>query len=185
MATPQGDVVDLTDDQHIDVLAQGSAWQLGDDRVITYSLYQNNVNLDVGGPFDAGVGNQTWGNSAGWVAAIQAALAVWETYANVHFVQVGVADGAFATQSTADINFSLATGEGAPYGVAGIGLFPDPAFADVFLSDPEDGLGLSRAQYPNPEGDIFFDPTHSVFNSLEPGTVGFASLLHEIGHALG
>jgi hypothetical protein len=41
MAIPQGDVVALTGDARIDGLVQGSAWELGADRVLTYSLDQN------------------------------------------------------------------------------------------------------------------------------------------------
>ena len=100
MATPLGDVIELTDDQHIDVLAQGSAWDFDDGpHNLTYSLYVNNVNLDVVAG-NGVVGAQTWANSPGWAAAVQAALAVWETFANIHFTQPGDTDGGKNRQFT-------------------------------------------------------------------------------------
>src|SRR5262249_27557917 len=69
----------------------------------------------------------------------------------------------------------------------GIGIFPDPQYANTLLNS----LGYTRNSgqfpYPHPEGDIaLFTATPGYFdNNLDPGSGGFNVVLHEIGHALG
>jgi serralysin len=116
------------------------------------------------------------------VSAISAAFAAWEAVADLHFVKVGDTNGQEQHQSTADLAIALSPEGGA---IAGLGIFPDPAFADELLAS----LGYSRNSgefpVPRPEGDIVFDPSVSLFSSLAAGSSGFEVLLHEIGHALG
>ncbi len=71
-----------------------------------------------------------------------------------------------------------------PFGnfdASAVGFFPDPEIADQFLADN----GLTRAEYPNPEGDILFNVDELAFAFVKPGQLGYLIALHEIGHTLG
>src|SRR5206468_3831916 len=63
----------------------------------------------------------------------------------------------------------------------GLGIFPDAAFGDEVL----DAFGVVRADWPRPEGDVFYDNSFSGYSFLGEGGVGFEVMLHELGHALG
>jgi len=67
----------------------------------------------------------------------------------------------------------------------GLGVFPDPAFADELLLEAGYSRSGGRFPYPLPEGDITFDSENTVFSNLSSGSEGFYVMLHEIGHALG
>jgi serralysin len=159
MAYAQGDVVALTGDPRIDGLTQGSEWGFTGSRLITYSFY----NTEYGSWTSAETG------------ALKSALQTWSNVADIHFAQVS-ASGTFAT-STANMAL-IPYGD---FGASAVGLFPDPAFADQFLADN----GLTRSEYPNPEGDIFFNVYDYAFNYLKPGQLGYLIAVHEIGHTLG
>lgn len=168
MATPVDNAVSLTGDRYADGLIQGGAWQTGSARQITYSFSIND----------------TPGNQPAWSAAQREAvvnvLAAWSAVANVSFVEYD--SGTLFTQSKADVAVTL-TGNDLQTGVGAIafGLFPSPAFVDAIV--PE--VGYTRAEYPRPEGDVFFDNAYAGFQYLSEGGYGFSTILHEIGHALG
>jgi len=159
MAYAQGDVVALTGDPRIDGLTQGSEWEFTGSRLITYSFY----NTEYG----------SWTSAA--TGAFKSALQTWSNVADIHFAQIS-ATGTFAT-STANMAL-IPYGD---FGASAAGLFPDPAFSDQFLADN----GLTRSEYPNPEGDIFFNVYDDAFNYLKPGQLGYLIAVHEIGHTLG
>lgn len=167
MATPQGDVIPLTDDPFINGLVQGSAWQLAPDRTLTYSFHM-----------DPPVPYETWLWTSASMGAMRSALATWSAVANLQFVQVS--DPPALYQSNADLAFSLYRDPWNPWLVA-FGFFPDPDFVDQVLTE----AGLSRADYPKPEGDVFINYSSGVMSYLQRGALGYWVLIHELGHALG
>src|SRR3990167_994677 len=154
------------DDRFINGLLQGGKWQLNSSHVVTYSFSHTTYE------------RQFWTSSQ--QAAVSKALSVWSAVADIKFQNIPSGN---INQSKADISFGLAgrlLHQEAP-GAAAIGLFPDHNIGSDFLSE----LGISRVQYPNPEGDIFFDDTYIGFSYLQSGGFGFSVAVHEIGHALG
>lgn len=160
MATPLGNSVPLTGNNLLDALTQGSKWSSGN---LTYSLW------DVPGV-------DTWTPYAKSLFAT--GLSTFEAYANLHFSYV---------ETNGQPNYStdleaLLTGNALGYSTLGQAVFPDPAFGDVILS----GLGMTRNDWPNIEGAIFYDSFKSPFAFFaDPGGTGFSVGIHEIGHALG
>lgn len=154
-------------DEFIAGLVQGGKWLFSGPQQLTYSF---NLNDDgAGGPGPGGA----W--TTPLTLAVQQALAAWSNVANISFQQI--TSGTYYYQSTADLAFTLTGNElQEQIGALGLGVFPSPDFADL-LFDSND--------YPNAEGDVFFDNSHSVFQLLGEGGTGLAIILHEIGHALG
>ena len=170
MATPVKDSVPLTGNPLIDGLVEGGSWQFSGPRNLTYSLHE----LDDGKVTPA------------FTAAIQNSFAAWAAVANVTFTQIS--SGQHAYQSTADLAITLTGDELVnEFGALGIGVFPDSDTGDGWLSDV-DGLynmSLYRGNYAKPEGDMYFDDMQQEFDFLHAGSLGFAVILHEIGHAIG
>jgi Ca2+-binding RTX toxin-like protein len=171
MATPVSNSVPLTGNPFVDGLVQGGSWQFGGaPHVLTYSFSVNDT--PNGGPWTPGL-----------TTAFTQALAAWSDVANITFVEQG--SGGVFTQSTANIAATLTGRElwDNLQGSVSIGVFPDPAFASVI----ESAVGYTRAIYPNPEGDVFFDnfSPSGVFGNMALGGQGFEFFLHELGHALG
>jgi len=159
-------------DEFINGLVQGSSWTFGDGpRELTYSL---DLNFD--GPTEA------W--SQAWISAMNDAFAAWAAVANVTLTLAGMPNSEVQYRSTADISVSLAPGTGQGV-LLGLGVFPDPAFADELLLEAGYSRSGGRFPYPLPEGDITFDSENALFSNLSPGHEGFYVMLHEIGHALG
>ena len=183
MATPVGNSVPLLTsannnngtltDEFISGLAQGGSWTFdGGPRVITYSFDLN---------FDGTT--QTW--TTEWMNAVASAFGAWQSVANIQFVQAGTPNAQAQNLSAADIAIALAPGEGEGV-IAGLGIFPDPVYADQLLNLSGYDRFSGPFPVPRPEGDITFDNLHPIFaNGLAPGSGGFYILLHEIGHALG
>ena len=171
MATPVKDSVPETGNPLIDGLVEGGSWQFSGPRNLTYSLHEL-----------PNEGNVT----PAFTAAIQNSFAAWAAVANVTFTQIS--SGTHAYQSTADLAITLTGDELVnEYGALGIGIFPDSDTGDGWLSDM-DGLynmSLNRGNYAKPEGDIYFDDMQQEFDFLHAGSLGFAVILHEIGHAIG
>lgn len=169
MATAQDNAVALTGNSLIDGLLQGSAWNFGlGARTLSYSLSLNDN--PSGGAWTAGL-----------QSAIATAFQAWSNVANISFAVYG--SGGVYTSSPADIAVILTGNEiqsGFPGAIA-LGVFPSPTFANTLLST----IGQSRADYPNPEGDIALDNYHYAYSYLAPGGIGLLTMLHEIGHALG
>ncbi len=167
MATPVSNSVSLTGNPSIDGLSQGSSWQFSGSRVLTYSFSIND--------------NPSGGN---WTAsssnAVAQAFTAWSNVANITFQQAG--SGTVFTQSTADLAVTP-SGDDIQSTLGGIGVAfsPDPDAITALLSL----LDVTRADYPNPEGDIFFDNYAVDYSYLQPGGRGLFAMVHEIGHALG
>jgi len=181
MATPTDNAVALSGNPWIDGLVQGSKWSFAPgSNVITYSFSLNDTVASDGVTPVGGY----------WLdemrIAFQDAFTLWSNVANVRFVESG-SGGVFAS-STADIAI---TPTGNELGAAAVGFFPSPSFANSALASS----GYTRATYPNPEGDIFFDnfnllyrygaPFTDEYLIAIPGTAAFTIVLHEIAHALG
>ena len=169
MATPSGNSVPLTGDPFVDGLTDGSSWQLGGARLITFSLSLNDG--PSGGAWTFNLAN-----------AARAAFSVWSNVANVSFQEVG--SGTVFTSSSADIAATL-TGSDLHRIIGstiGVGIYPDPAAGNGFYA----ALPIyTRASYPRPEGDVFFDNYSAEYQYLQAGGYGFMAMVHEIGHALG
>ncbi|MDP2133331.1 MAG: M10 family metallopeptidase C-terminal domain-containing protein [Sulfuritalea sp.] len=167
MATPTDNSVPLTGNPLLDGLTWGAAWRFdGGPQVLAYSLSLND------NP-----------NGGSWTPALsdaaRRALTEWSNVANLGFVEIG--GGEVYDQSPADLAFILTGNEMQTRmpGLVGLGLPPSPSLADSILG------GASRADYPQPEGDIALDNYYGGFSHLDSGGVGLTIILHEIGHALG
>ncbi|MBI4986109.1 MAG: M10 family metallopeptidase C-terminal domain-containing protein, partial [Rhodocyclales bacterium] len=171
VATPTDNAVALSGNPAIDGLVQGSAWRFGDiPHIITYSLSLNdNPN---GGAWGAGLRD-----------AVRGALTRWSDIADIVFVEYD--SGTVYSQSHADIAIMLTGNEmrdpASGKEIVGFGIFPSPAFADALIA----AAGETRATVGSPEGDIAFDNYHWIYSYLDAGGIGFWSILHEIGHAIG
>jgi Ca2+-binding RTX toxin-like protein len=171
MATPVKDSVPLTGNPLIDGLVEGGSWQFSGPRNLTYSLHEL-----------PGEGNLT----PAFAAAIQNSFAAWAAVANISFTQIS--SGTNAYESIADLAITLTGDELVKeYGALGIGIFPDSDTGDGWLTDVDAlyNMSLNRANYAKPEGDIYFDDMRQEFDYLHAGSLGFAVILHEIGHAIG
>ena len=167
MATPVSNSIPLTGNPQIDGLVQGSSWQFGvGQHQLTYSFSLNDSVS--GGPWTSTFTN-----------AFAQALTAWSNVANISFVEAG--SGTVFTQSSADIAATLTGNDLQSIGAVSLGIFPDPPFADQLLPVS----GYTRATYPSPEGDVFYDNYQYPYSNMAPGGQGFYFFLHELGHALG
>src|SRR5215510_6525829 len=96
-------------------------------------------------------------------AAAKQALGLWAEVANIHFTQVTE-----TSTNVGDIRFGNS------------GAVTNSTSAAWAYTPFDDGL----AQYPE-NGDVWFDVKYSPNLQLVPGQFGFATMLHEIGHAIG
>ena len=180
MATPSANSVNapapssngtLTD-EFIYGLVEGSAWTFGGGpRLLTYAFSLGDGLIVETGPY-------------AWSQALREgfaqASATWASVANISLVESG--SGTVLTASGADIAVTLTGSElVTDTGAAALGIFPSPPFADQLLA----GGGMTRLQYPKPEGDIFFDHFLPAFSFLSAGGLGLEIMIHELGHALG
>ena len=168
MATPVANSVALTGNPYVDVVTHGSSWTFGGGpNLLTYSF---NTNPTQGGPW-----------TQNWIDAVNRAIADWGNVANIQFQNINSGTSYFT--SGADLAFTLIGHsldiQGAD--IKGLGIFPDPPFATSIIPI----ANHTRASYPRPEGDVFFDNFDFEFSSLARGSTGYQIILHEIGHALG
>ncbi|MFO1206189.1 MAG: M10 family metallopeptidase C-terminal domain-containing protein [Burkholderiales bacterium] len=164
MATPVGNAIPASADPFLAGLIQGGRWFFSGAPVLTYSEHSD--------PPSASYWTADLSNS------YAQAFTAWANVTNVSFQKsVGPAD---LTQSGADVTVALFTDAANP-SLVSFSFFPDPAFADRVLS----ASGLTRAVYPRPEGDMFFNLASGFLSYTQPGGVGRWAALHEIGHVLG
>ena len=98
------------------------------------------------------------------IAAAETALQLWSDVANLRLERRGggpSGDGAFSNDASILFN----------------GLTRSPNYAYAFL--PGDRGPGSRA------GDVYLNVAYPSLNDMRPGTYGFLTMVHEIGHALG
>ncbi len=175
MATPLADSIALTGNPLIDGLTQGSSWTFSGPRTLTYSL---NINFDIGpgGTFVPGPGGD-W--TTPFSDAFARALSTWSNVAHIAFQQIS--SGSYTFESNADIAATLTGDDFSSVGAAALGIPPDSDVADLLLQ----AIGITRTQYPRPEGDTFFDNYYSGYQYLYDGGFGFDAMVHELGHVLG
>lgn len=148
-------------------LIQGGAWDFqGGPQVLTYAFYT-----------DTAYTSTNWTN--GLKASMAGALSAWSAVANVTFLEIKP-DGNDYLFSNADMAITFSGYAG---GVVAAGMFPNQDFIDDYVySSPADA-----ALYPHPEGDITVFEQHFALKEggFSPGSFGFATFIHEIGHTLG
>jgi serralysin len=163
MANPTTtDVATFSGDPLIDAMTTGYKWNLGADRTIDWS-------------FSNGFAGEFWTDPNAVQSHLTDIFTVVSYYANVKFNYVGY----FTTPSVAaaagsEINVSL---DGANRffsnsNVWAIGMFPSTG---------------NNFAYPGAPGDAYLN-INSQANTLasyDPGSVGWALILHELGHTLG
>ena len=167
MATASIDMFPRTGTAEIDGLLSGAYWNLGAGRTITWAL----------------------GDSAHYywmpisVPVMQAAFDAWERVIDVNFVYKGIYP--MYERAPADIVATVNDNRIFQYvggtSTAGLGLWPNSASADGFVSQ----FGATPNSYPNPEGDIAFNLSNTLFDWVNLGSAAFHVALHEIGHAIG
>lgn len=148
-----------TGDPLIDGLLSGYKWVLGDDRTIDWSI-------------SGGFEGAQWPNIAEMQAAMQTAVNIVSQYTNLKFNFVGVFNNPdAAAQAGSEINLWLDTTH--------------------FVFD-EDDESRAAAFYPKASLDALageivfnFNPGGADYTTFAPGSQGFETLLHELGHALG
>lgn len=164
MATPQITTIaqPLTGDLFVDLATTGFRWLLNADRTIDWSI-------------SGGFGTEFWIDPNQTRNIVQTALDNVSYYANVRFNYVG----SFSTPTAAaaggsEINFS---GDGANRFFTA-----DNQWARGFFPS-----GQSEGVYAGAAGDVYLNLRSDANDlpSFEPGTTGYALLLHELGHALG
>jgi hypothetical protein len=162
-ATPNNDSVLNSGDIRIDGLVQGGRWDFSGARTLSYSFHASSAG-DITPDF---------------VTMASRAFAAWSAVANINFSRVFPPVQEFAHPNAGDIAISLINSVGSYYA---LGVFPDRDAGTAYLRG-----NWSRAQYPRPEGDIDVLIGHSIFQGqgLDFGGLGFSTMLHEIGHALG
>ena len=167
MATPTPSTVvePLTGDPVIDAATTGYRWTLNADRTIDWSISN-------------GFAGEFWNSPATVQQYVAAALDLFSYYADVRFNYVGsFATPALASAGGSELNVSL-SGEARFFPsnlIWAIGVFPSSTFAA--------GLGL----YASAPGDVFLNINSQAnfLTSYDPGSAGWALLIHELGHALG
>jgi len=153
----------LTNDPFIDATTTGYRWTLDTSKTIDFSL-------------SGGFAGEFWFNPDTVSNYLQEALNQFAYYIDVEFNYLGhFSDPSEANAAGSEINLTL-DGEldftSSIYTWA-IGFFPNPAYESTI--------------YPGAAGDMYLN-IHSDANflpSYEPGSAGWALLLHELGHTFG
>ncbi len=155
--------IDPTDDPIIDVLVDGYVWDLSETTTITWAL-ADGLNPD-----------HVWEDRAGAIQTFATALASIEQFINVEFDYLGdFSRPDTAGQAGADIVYTLDNTE-----------VDDGTLAYAYYPGPEPFTRFE--QYETEGGDVFMNFSADLIasSSFEPGSDGFYTVIHEIGHALG
>lgn len=155
--TPSGD-------SRIDALLEGIKWgsgAAGSGTTLTYSFPTTGASWAYGTPTEQNAG--WWGLNTTQQVAFRAALSVWSDVAGINFVES--VDGA----SYGDIRVAYSNAVGGN--------------TAAYAYTPGNGSYSGNFLTPNAQaGDVWINPSQT---SLGVGTQGFATLVHELGHALG
>ena len=152
---------DPTGDEIIDVLVDGYVWDLSESTTVTWALADGL--------------NGTWIDREGAVQTFDLALSSIEQYINVDFVFLGDFNNPIAAgESGADIVYTLDNTE-----------VDDGTLAYAYYPGPEPFTEFE--QYETEGGDVFmnFSAEVNATSSFQPGSDGFYTVIHEIGHAMG
>jgi serralysin len=151
----------LTGDLVVDVMTSGYKWLLGPDRTVDWSVAN-------------GFNGEYWISPSTVQNYVGAALDVFSQYADIKFSGLGFfANPTSAYNAGSDITVSLdATVIGNP-NVWAVGFFPATKF--------------NYQYYVGQPGDVYLNVNSqaNTLSSYDPGSKGWAVLLHELGHALG
>lgn len=150
-----------TNDDFVDVMTSGIVWNLTADRSISWAI--------------ADGFNDTWDDPVAARQKFGEALASYEQFIDVDFEYVGdFADPELAGDAGADIVYTLDRLEDQRSTLASA-YYPGPGVFDDFF------------QYDSEDGDIFLNFASRIISTatFEPGTDGFITVIHELGHALG
>ncbi len=156
--------IDPSNDARIDSLLGGIKWgadPVGNGTTITYSFPSTGADWAYSNLTEQNAG--WWGLNATLQADFRAALASWSNVADIHFVEVSDS----TTYGDIRVAYSNAvSGSTAAYAYT-----------------PGNGSYSGNLLTPNAEaGDVWINPSQT---DLSVGTQGFATLIHELGHALG
>ena len=167
MAVPRHNAVPLSGNPYVDGLVQGGAWIFNGAHRLTYSFH-----ID---PPDSKVAGQ-W--TVARMDALRDALASWSAVANLRFTEVYAPPE--QAKSSADLAISLFSSPNNPQ-LAALAFFPDPNFINRLFAE----VGMTRAQWPRPEGDVGINYTSGIMSYIGHGGFGYNVLIHELGHSLG
>ncbi|MBL8491699.1 MAG: hypothetical protein JNM82_13045, partial [Rhodocyclaceae bacterium] len=129
LADPIGDAVPLSGNPQIDGLVQGGRWVSPGEGPTTISYAFTLTDSLLG-----------W--SEEWKDVVRTALARWSDVADILFVETDEAGQ--SSGAVSDLAFMLDSLNIPGVDLYGLGVFPDPEFADAFLR----GIGETRAQDP-------------------------------------
>lgn len=151
-----GSEVSLTGDPVIDGMTNGYRWSLDSSRTVDWSI-------------SGGWLGEYWNNPNELALKVSSIFSIISSFANIKFRYVGHYQNPLeANRAGSDINIAIdtITTFGTNSRIWGRGFFPDP-------NDPN-------------RGDVYINSFSGAnFLSYEPGSAGWALLVHEIGHALG
>ncbi len=161
MATPGYDYFPLTGDKLIDGMTHGYYWVLGPDRTIDFSVSN-------------GIKGEYWSKINLINDYVKAAVNSFEVYANIKFNNLGnYATPAAANTAGSEINVTL-SGDKV--------LFPSSNIWAMGFFNPN-----TSTIYAGQVGDVYLNINSQAnyLPSYQPGTAGWALLIHELGHTLG
>ena len=152
-----------TNDQIIDVLVDGYVWDLSSSTTISWALA------------DGLSPDHIWDDRTGAIQTFAAALDSIQQFINVDFDYIGDFSNPIAAgQAGADIVYTLDNTD-----------FGDGTLAYAYYPGPEPFTLFE--QYETEGGDVFMNFSAEIVasSSFQPGSDGFLTIIHEIGHALG
>lgn len=156
-------IIEPTNDPIIDVLVDGYVWDLSSSRTITWAL-ADGLNPE-----------HVWLDRDAALMTFAAALASIEQYIDVTFDYLGdFASPITAGEAGADIVYTLDNA-----------VVEDGTLAYAYYPGPEPFTDFE--QYATEGGDVFMNFSAEIIasSSFQPGSDGFVTVIHEIGHALG
>ena len=151
-----------TNDPVIDVLVEGYVWDLTAGNVITWALAD-------------GFNDHKWEDRESAIKTFDAALASIEQYIDVQFIYLDEFDNPIAAgEAGADIVYTLDNT-----------VSTDGTLAYAYLPGPIPTF--ANESYATEGGDVFMNFSADIIatSSFRPGSDGFVTIIHEIGHALG